>query len=53
MSLSESNDNENKDSSKQCLPKESQQTEDSGMRRKFIEYCEANPDSCECRMYEC
>ena len=53
MTLPEFHDNECKTSCKQCLPKESQQTEDSGMRRKFIEFCEANPDACECRMYEC
>lgn len=53
MTLPESRDNECKVPRKQCLPKESLQMEDSGMRRKFIDYCEANPDACECRMYEC
>jgi hypothetical protein len=36
-----------------CPPKASEQAEPSGLRRKFIEYCDANPDASECRMYEC
>jgi len=36
-----------------CPPQVAEQAEPSGLRRKFLQYCDANPDASECRVYEC
>lgn len=34
------------------VPKESSHTQDSGMRKRFLQYCEEHPYDVECKIYD-